>query len=94
MAESDLTVQKALETAQSMDMAMANRDDFRDVSSLSDESGNKVSNFNSSKQPPEDRGVCFRCSRGHQLSGSRFNDAVLQMPEKGACGQDVQFSET
>lgn len=73
LAERDLTFKKAFETAQSMEMA--NKEDFRDVSSPLDESVNKVSKFNNGKPPSDVRGGCFRCGQRHQPSVCRFRAA-------------------
>ena len=61
-----LFIMKALETAQSMEMA--NKEDFRDVRSPLDESLNKVSKFNNGKPPSDVRRGCFRCGQRHQPS--------------------------
>ena len=70
LTERDLTFQKAFEMAQSMELAI--KEDFRNVSSPVDESVNKVGKFNSLKQLPDDRGVCFRCGQRHLPSSCRF----------------------
>ena len=92
LTERDLTFKKAFETAQSMEMA--NKEDFRDVSSPLDESVNKVSKFNNGKPPSDGRGVCFHCGQRHRPSACRFRAAqCFKCQKKGHVAKMCSFQK-
>ena len=67
LAERDLTLKKAFETAQSMELA--NKEDFRDTSVPVDDTVNKVGRYASSGHSTGDAVSCFRCGGKHSPSG-------------------------
>ena len=66
LAERDLTLKKAFETAQSMELA--NKEDFRDTSVAVDDNVNKVGRYDSSGHSTGDAVSCFRCGGKHSPS--------------------------
>ena len=67
LAERDLTLKKAFETAQSMELA--NKEDFRDTSVPVDDTVNKFGRYASSGHSTGDAVSCFPCGGKHSPSG-------------------------
>ena len=67
LAKRYLTLKKAFETAQSMELA--NKEDFRDTSVPLDDTVNKVGRYASSGHSTGDAVSCFRCGGKHSPSG-------------------------
>ena len=67
LAERDLTLKKAFETAQSMELA--NKEDFRHTSVPVDDTVNKVGRYASSGHSTGDAVSCFSCGGKHSPSG-------------------------